>query len=208
MKRQNILVWLFFCGFWLLASSEYHVYQNRFSNRTEIKDRSGRTKWYLRENRFTGKTDIKTRDGERFGVITRNKIMDRSEIRDDDGQGRWYLRKNPFTNRIDVKTMDGRKEWEVRCNRFLDRLEVEKVKQGQGYYFPVALCCHIFQIGQKLCPYIRNYEKFKESCTGLSRFLSDSDPILFAFVRLRYSSFVILCLFNTSGNREGCLQSR
>jgi hypothetical protein len=55
MKRQHLLLGLFFCGFWLLASSEYELYQNRFSNRTEIRDRSGRTKGYLRENRYVKK---------------------------------------------------------------------------------------------------------------------------------------------------------
>ena len=80
MKRQNILVWLFCCGFWLLASSEYHVYQNRFLNRTEIRDRSGRTKWYLYENRFTGRTEIRTKGGRKTGEIDYNRFLDRSEV--------------------------------------------------------------------------------------------------------------------------------
>jgi hypothetical protein len=87
MKKQNLWM-LFFCGFWLLASSEYHLYQNRFLNRTEIRDRSGKTKCYLRENRFTGRTEIKTKGGRKAGEIDHNRFLDRVEVRDKSGQKR------------------------------------------------------------------------------------------------------------------------
>jgi len=119
-----------FCGLWLLASSEYRIYQNRFLDRAEVRDESGKTKWYLRENSITGRTEIRTTDGRKTGEIRRNRFLDRLEVSDENGKKRWYLRENPWTQRIDIKTMDGQNAGEIRYNRFLDRTEmtIEEVK--------------------------------------------------------------------------------
>ena len=68
------------CGFWLLASSEYHIYQNRFLDRTEVRDESGRTRWHLHENKITGRTEIRTTDGRKTGEMRYNRFLDRTEV--------------------------------------------------------------------------------------------------------------------------------
>jgi|GEM_PF-3815319 len=128
---KDLWVAFIFCGFCLLASSEYDIHQNRFLDRIEVRDESGRTKWYLRENSITGRTEIRTTDGRKTGEIHRNRFLDRVEIMDKSGQNRLYLRKNPFLDRIDIfRSTDGRRTGEIRYNRFLDRTEVtvEEVK--------------------------------------------------------------------------------
>jgi len=128
MKKRNLLVGLILCGFWLLSSSEYYLHENRWLDRTEVKDSSGVTKFYLRKDPLTGETQIKTIDGRKAGELKHDRWLDRTEVEDSSGQERWYLRENPWTDQIDIKTMDGQKAGEIRYDPWLDRLEVRETK--------------------------------------------------------------------------------
>jgi len=114
---KDLLMALIFCGLWLLASSEYYIHQNRFLDRTEVRDESGRA-------------EIRTTDGRKTGEIHRNRFLDRVEIMDKSGQNRFYIKKNPLLDRMDIFKDDGQRTGKVRYNRLLDRMEVtvEEVK--------------------------------------------------------------------------------
>lgn len=124
MKKSYRLASVLLYGLFLLASSEYTIHQNRLLNRAEVRDKHGRTTWYLRENKITGRTDISNRDGQKTGDIHHNKILNRINVRDRNGQTRLYLKENPFLNRMDIFRNDGQRIGQVRKNRFLNRIEV------------------------------------------------------------------------------------
>lgn len=68
---------------WVLIGASVYLYENRWLDRTEIKDTAtGQTKAYLYPNRWTGNTDIKRIDDhKKIGEIRYNRWLDRYELR-------------------------------------------------------------------------------------------------------------------------------